>query len=50
MGIIAVLTVAVALAALFIGLRYVEAYKRRKDLERRGRIKPARQEDQDKVL
>jgi hypothetical protein len=36
---LAIAAAVVLIAALFIGVRYRDAYHRRKELERRGRIK-----------
>jgi hypothetical protein len=35
-----------AWAAVILGMPYVQAYRRRKDLERRGRIKPGPRNDE----
>jgi uncharacterized protein YneF (UPF0154 family) len=41
MMVILIILISAILAGLYLGLPYVSARKRRKDLERRGRIKPS---------
>jgi hypothetical protein len=48
MAFLIVLMIAVALAVLFIGLRYVEASERRKELQRRWRANLPEREDKDR--
>jgi hypothetical protein len=46
MMVISVILIGAILVCLYLGLPYVEARKRRKDLERRGRIKPSSTDNQ----
>jgi hypothetical protein len=45
MAFLIVLMIGVALAVLFVGLRYREAHARRQELERRGLVKPVKDEE-----
>ncbi len=50
MGMFVAFILGLAMMGLFIGLPYVEAHKRRKELERRGRFKRPQRDDEDVVL
>lgn len=45
MQIILLIVIAVLMVGLFIGVPYWQAFKRRKELERRGRLKPPKREN-----